>query len=178
MEERATTKRTCWDTRNKQQSVTVHRKTLSSSRQLTLVGTFVDPYPFLGNMTRMLPVQFRILSRSSMPNFACLGGQLNYDVFYIQSNRPIVRRRWRRRMRYGKCIPVFYGRGMSKKKKMKSNDSNEYNDRRWNETTQFREFWCGVVFMTKGRISKQRSRIVTTTPSPPPSKRPAALKIW
>lgn len=82
--------------------------------KLTLVGTFVDPYPFLGNMTRMLPMQFQILSRSSMPNFACLGEQLNYDVFYIQSNRPIVLRQWKRRMRCGKYIPVFYDHGMSK----------------------------------------------------------------
>lgn len=49
-----------------------------------------------------------------MPNFAYLDEQLNYDVFYIQSNRPIVLRQWKRRMQCGKYIPGFYDHDTSK----------------------------------------------------------------
>lgn len=77
------------------------------------MDTCGDPYPFQVCMTRRRPRLFQIWDQSSMPNFACLDGRLNYDGSYKWWDQPIVQRQLIWRKLCGMWILRSYDRGMS-----------------------------------------------------------------
>lgn len=81
------------------------------------MDTCGDPYPYQECTTKWRLRLFQIWDRSSMPNFACLDGRLNYDGSCKWWYQPIVQRQLIWRKLCGMWIPRSCDRGMSVRRK-------------------------------------------------------------